>query len=88
MIEIITDSTSDITLQEAKKYGITVVPLTVHFGDEEFLDGVTITPHEFYEKLIEYALKYDFLIKDDKNKVSFSINSNVNAIICSCFIKL
>ena len=27
-------------------------------------------------------------IKDDKNKVSFSINSNVNAIICSCFIKL
>ena len=53
MIEIITDSTSDITLQEAKKYGITVVPLTVHFGDEEFLDGVTITPHDFYEKLIE-----------------------------------
>ena len=30
---------------------VTVVPLTVHFGDEEFIDGVTIDHKTFYEKL-------------------------------------
>ena len=30
-----------------------IVPLTVNFGNEEFIDGVTITREEFYEKLIE-----------------------------------
>ena len=29
-----------------------VVPLTVHFGDEEFVDGVDLTGQEFYEKLV------------------------------------
>ena len=32
---------------------MTVVPLTVHFGDEEYVDGATITHKMFYEKLIE-----------------------------------
>lgn len=53
MIQIITDSTSDITTEEAQKYNITVLPLTVRFGTEEYLDGQTITPKEFYEKMIE-----------------------------------
>ncbi len=29
------------------------MPLRVLFGEEEYVDGVTITHHEFYEKLIE-----------------------------------
>ena len=48
---IIVDSTADLT-QEYKER-VHVVPLTVHFGDEEFIDGVTIDKKEFYEKLIE-----------------------------------
>lgn len=30
-----------------------VVPLTIHFDDEEYIDGVTISHKEFYEKLVE-----------------------------------
>lgn len=30
-----------------------IVPLTVHFGDEEFIDGVTIDKQRFYERLVE-----------------------------------
>lgn len=30
-----------------------IVPLTVHFGDTEYIDGVTIDHKTFYEKLIE-----------------------------------
>ena len=48
---IIVDSTSDLlpTIKEQ----VCVVPLTVHFGHEEYVDGVTIDHKEFYEKLIE-----------------------------------
>ena len=50
-MRIIVDSTSDLT-PEIKKQ-VHIVPLTVHFGDEEFIDGVTIDHKQFYEKLIE-----------------------------------
>lgn len=50
-VKIIVDSTADLT-PEIKEQ-VFVVPLTVHFGSEEYLDGITITHREFYEKLIE-----------------------------------
>ena len=48
---IIVDSTADLA-QELKSR-VHVVPMTVTFGDEEFIDGVTIDHKTFYEKLIE-----------------------------------
>lgn len=48
---IIVDSTAD--LMPEYKERVHTVPLTVHFGDEEFIDGVTIDHKTFYEKLIE-----------------------------------
>lgn len=48
---IIIDSTADIN--ESLNGKFTVVPLSVHFGDEEYIDGVTINHKQFYEKLIE-----------------------------------
>ncbi len=50
-VKIVTDSLSDITADLAQELGITVVPLTVFFGHESFLDRVTITTDEFYQKL-------------------------------------
>jgi DegV family protein with EDD domain len=50
-IKIITDSTADLPLEVIKKYDIEVLPLTVHFGDESFRDGVDIKFHEFLEKM-------------------------------------
>ncbi|HKL79420.1 MAG TPA: DegV family protein [Mobilitalea sp.] len=52
-IRIITDSTSDISTEEAKKLGITLVPLKVIFGDKEYKEGVEISIGEFYEKLVK-----------------------------------
>ena len=48
---IIVDSTAD--LMPEFKSRVHTVPLTVKFGDEEFIDGVTIDYKAFYEKLIE-----------------------------------
>jgi len=52
-ITIITDSTSDIPNDFVDRYGIIKVPLTVHFKDEEFKDGVDITPEQFFKKLVK-----------------------------------
>lgn len=49
--KIIIDSTVDLIPE--LKARTTVVPLTVHFGEEEYIDGVTITHQQFYEKLVE-----------------------------------
>lgn len=50
-VNIIVDSTADIT--EDVKERLTVVPLTLRFGEEEYIEGVTIQKKEFYQKLIE-----------------------------------
>ena len=50
-MKLIIDSTVDIN--SAIKDRFTIVPLTVHFGEEEYIDGVTIDHKQFYEKLIE-----------------------------------
>ena len=51
MVKIVTDSLSDITSDIAQGLGITVVPLTVFFGQESFLDRVTMSTDEFYHRL-------------------------------------
>lgn len=53
MIHVVTDSCSDIPPKQAAVLGITVVPLTVRFGDDEYRDGVDIDPETFYVKLAE-----------------------------------
>ena len=49
--KIIVDSTAD--LMSEYKSRVSVVPLTVHFGDQEYIDGITIDHNTFYEKLVE-----------------------------------
>ena len=51
MIRIITDSASDISQELAKEWNITVIPLKVRFDEDEYLDGLTLSPHAFFEKL-------------------------------------
>ncbi len=50
-VRIVVDSTSDIPRDRARQLGIEVVPETVLFGDEAFLDGVDLDGPAFYRKL-------------------------------------
>ena len=50
---IITDSASDIPQETAEKWGVTVMPIHTRFGEEEYLDGVTLKPEQFFEKLVK-----------------------------------
>ena len=72
--KIIVDSTTD--LMPEYKARVDIVPLTVYFGEEEYVDGVTIDHKTFYEKLIEsdvlpttsQATPYAFMEAFDKAK--------------------
>ena len=51
MVRIIADSTCDIELDQQQKLNIDIIPMHLFFEGEEFIDGVTITTKQFYEKL-------------------------------------
>ena len=48
-IALITDSTSDISPEEAKANDITVVPIPVIIGDKQYMDGIDITAEKLFE---------------------------------------
>ncbi len=50
-VRIITDSTMD--MPEGQNPALTVLPISIRFGEQEYLDGVNITKAGFYEKLVE-----------------------------------
>ncbi|HOE57954.1 MAG TPA: DegV family protein, partial [Bacillota bacterium] len=50
-IKIITDSICDVPKEYIGRYGIRVMPLTVHFGDESYKDGIDFSLEEFLSKL-------------------------------------
>lgn len=49
-IRIVTDSSSDLPLDLVAQWGISVVALSVRFGDGDFVDSTTIPPRQFWEQ--------------------------------------
>jgi DegV family protein with EDD domain len=91
-VKIVTDSTSDITAGMADELGVTVVPLTVFFGQESFLDRVDISTDEFYRRLSQeniyptttqpapgiFADVYQKLLKNDDQILVIVISSKLS----------
>lgn len=53
MVKILIDSGCDVEEAQAKEMDVTVLPISVRFGNEEYLDGFTLSHEQFFEKLIE-----------------------------------
>jgi DegV family protein with EDD domain len=49
MVKILADSTCDLSKELTERYGIRIIPLYVRLGEEEYLDGLNITPEKLYE---------------------------------------
>jgi DegV family protein with EDD domain len=49
-VRVVTDSAGDLTPALAEERGITIVPLSIRFGSEEFVDGATLTAEEFWRR--------------------------------------
>ena len=52
-VAIVTDSGGDIPPDEVERLGIHVVPVRLSFGDREYMDGISLTPKDFYRMLSE-----------------------------------
>lgn len=52
MIRIVTDSSCDLPEEIIERHRITVVPLTIRFGDEEFVDREELSKDQFWERLV------------------------------------
>ena len=50
-VRVVTDSASDLTDEEASTLGITIVPLSIRFGEEEFVDRIELGADEFYARM-------------------------------------
>ncbi len=55
-VAIVSDSSCDMSESRAHGLGLVRVPLAISFGDESFLDGVDITPSQFYQRLAASAV--------------------------------
>lgn len=93
MIKIISDSTCDLSKELIEKYDITILPLHIHLGEEEYQDGVTITPDEIYTwadannttpktsaaSMIEAIELFEPFIENGDEIIAFSISSTMSA---------
>lgn len=50
---VVTDSTSNLAPDLSSEYGIPVIPLNVHWGEDSYLDGITLDAQSFYRLLRE-----------------------------------
>jgi len=57
-VAIVTDSASDLPLEQAQAASITVVPLLCSFGQKEYRAGVDMSPEEFWEELTKPAAPF------------------------------
>ena len=54
-IAVVTDSNSGITQERAKELGIYVLPMPFFIDEKLFLEGITLSQEEFYQRLSEDA---------------------------------
>ncbi len=52
-VRIVTDSASDLSVEDATALGISVVPLTIRFGNQEFVDREQLSVADFYRRMAE-----------------------------------
>jgi DegV family protein with EDD domain len=97
-VHLVTDSTADFLRADAARLNVSVVPLTVRFGDEQFRDGVDIDSDTFYRRLArggiqpttsqpspnEFAEVYRTLLENpDDSVVSIHISGKLSGTLQS-----
>lgn len=94
---IITDSTAAFPTELLEEHAISVVPLTVNWDGNSYLDNVDITPDEFYQRLVlekeipttsqpsagVFKEVYDALAKEAEGVLAILISSELSGTVAS-----
>ena len=54
-VRIVTDSACDLPAEVAEDLGIEIVPLSIRFGEEEFIDREELSVAEFWSRCVNMA---------------------------------
>ncbi len=84
MIRIVSDSTSDLSKELIEKYHISILPLYIHLGDQEYADGIGITPDEIYSWSDEHKAtpKTSAASLEEAINLLSSLTENGDEVIC------
>ena len=99
-VKVVTDSTADLPAQVVDDLGIVVVPLHIHFGEETFEDGVTISTEGFYNLLTTgdilpktsapssgmFIETYERLAQETAEIISIHISTKLSATYASALV--
>ncbi len=99
-VRVVTDSTADLPQKIAEELGIAVVPLHIHFGEETFQDGVSISTEGFYNLLTTgdilpktsapssgmFIETYERLAQETDEIVSIHISTKLSATHASALV--
>ncbi len=90
-VAIVTDSAADLPESEYQRLGILVVPVRVGFGDEDYLDMITMRPSELYARMrngetprtsqppaIDFRRQFELLDDHHDGVVSINISSKLS----------
>ena len=91
-VRIVTDSAGDIPATEAERLGITIVPVRVNFGEDDYLDRVTLSPRELYARLRQnpippqtsqpppgdFRRAFDLVLAHSENLASIELSSRLS----------
>ncbi len=85
-VAILTDSTADLTPEQAASAGITVVPLYVRFGSDEYRAGVDLSTEQFWQKLLAAGAAFPTTAApspgDFTNAFNAAFEAGAAAIVC------
>ncbi|MCL6592933.1 MAG: DegV family protein [Alicyclobacillus sp.] len=94
-IAFVTDSTANLTVEQAARAGVTVVPLTVVFGNQAYREGIDLTTEDFYEMLAkattlpttsqpsvgEFANVFRSLLNDSDEVLCYLLSSRLSGTL-------
>lgn len=92
MVKIISDSTSDLTKELIDKLDISVIPLHILLGNDEYRDGIDITPDKIYEwadenkttpktsavSIDDTIEMFKCVLEEDRDIVAFAISEDMS----------
>jgi DegV family protein with EDD domain len=93
-VKIVTDSVSDLPAEVVEELGISIVPILVRFGEEEYRDSIDITPEQFYKKLrtnkllpstsvpspAKFAETFDMLAQETDQIVTITLSAKLSGM--------
>jgi DegV family protein with EDD domain len=96
-IRIVSDSTADLSREQVDRYQLTVVPISVSFGDELYIDGVDLKAADFYKKLATssqlpktsqpspeaFRQAYDAIAGEDDTVISVHVSGKLSGTLSS-----